>query len=88
MGASGSSEGRQRLVRDLLVTVHLFAVCDILEQISGIDVRDRCGSVCFVALQRQNREDKELKRPALRAVLHALAMDTPSPDRTLDAEAV
>jgi hypothetical protein len=86
VGASGSSEGRQPLVRDLLV--HLFPVCDILEQISGIDVRDRCGSVCFVDLQRQNREDKELKRPALRAVLHALAMDTPSPDRTLDAEAV
>lgn len=27
-----------------------------------------------------------MKKPALRAVLHALAMDTPSPDRTLDAE--
>lgn len=33
------------------------------------------------------RQNKAVKRPALRAVLHALAMDTPSPDRTLDAEA-
>ena len=33
------------------------------------------------------RPVKEVKRPALRAVLHALAMDSPAPDRTLDAEA-
>ena len=32
------------------------------------------------------RPIKEVKRPALRAVLHALAMDSPAPDRRLDAE--
>ncbi|CAE7509656.1 relA [Symbiodinium microadriaticum] len=37
-------------------------------------------------LRLSSRPVKEVKRPALRAVLHALAMDSPAPDRTLDAE--
>ncbi|CAJ1338953.1 unnamed protein product [Effrenium voratum] len=45
------------------------------------------GVYCIVTLTLSARQQKEeVKQPALRAVLHALAMDTPSPDRTLDAE--
>lgn len=44
------------------------------------------GLYCMFSLTLTARQIKEVKRPALRAVLHALALETPSPDRTLDAE--
>eukprot|EP00434_Breviolum_minutum_P004954 symbB.v1.2.004370.t1/scaffold240.1/size264318/26 len=46
------------------------------------------GVYTVFSLTLTGRQNKAVKRPALRAVLHALAMDTPSPDRTLDAEVV
>ncbi|CAE6924315.1 RIOK1 [Symbiodinium natans] len=44
------------------------------------------GIYCIFTLRLSSRPIKEVKRPALRAVLHALAMDSPAPDRRLDAE--